>query len=283
MSVSQPIRLSGRSVFRVSGPDARTLLQGLLTCDFDDIAPGRPQHGALLTPQGKILFEALVHEPAPGIYLFDTDAALAAEFIKRLMFYRLRAKVTIEPADELSIIAVPGGSMDGLPDDPRLPALGARGILPVSDAEKFPAGDASYHAHRIACGIAELGCDYPSGEIFPHEANHDQLGGVDFQKGCFVGQEVVSRMQHRGTARKRFVPAAIDGQAPAMGTEVMAGEKPAGAMGSSEGQSGLALLRLDRLEQAVADGAPLICGEATLVARKPDWAQFDVPAATLKA
>ena len=277
------IRLAGRSVFRVSGPDARTLLQGLLTCDFDDIAPGRPQHGALLTPQGKILFEALVHEPAPGIYLFDTDAALAGDFIKRLMFYRLRAKVTIETADDLCVVAVPGGSADNLPDDPRLAALGARGILTASEAENFPADDAAYHARRIVCGVAELGSDYPSGEVFPHEANHDQLGGVDFQKGCYVGQEVVSRMQHRGTARKRFVPVTIDGEAPAMGADVTAGGKPVGAMGSSKGQSGLALLRLDRLEQAIADSEPVVCGHATLTASRPVWAQFDVPGDSVQA
>ena len=277
------IRLAGRSVFRVSGPDARTLLQGLLTCDFDDIAPGRPQHGALLTPQGKILFEALVHEPAPGIYLFDTDATLAGDFIKRLMFYRLRAKVTIETADDLCVVAVPGGSADNLPDDPRLAALGARGILTASEAENFPADDAAYHARRIVCGVAELGSDYPSGEVFPHEANHDQLGGVDFQKGCYVGQEVVSRMQHRGTARKRFVPVTIDGEAPAMGADVTASGKPVGTMGSSKGQSGLALLRLDRLEQAIADSEPVVCGHATLTASRPVWAQFDVPGDSVQA
>ena len=283
MSVTQPIRLAGRSVFRVGGADARTLLQGLLTCDFDDIAPGKPQHGALLTPQGKILFEAIVHQSGDDAYLFDTDSELGSDFIKRLMFYRLRAKVSIEPADDLTVVALPGGHSDSLPDDPRLTALGARGVMPAGEAESYPAGDAAFHAHRIACGVAELGSDYPSGEVFPHEANHDQLGGVDFQKGCYVGQEVVSRMQHRGTARKRFVPVAIDGETPAMGTDVTAGGKPIGTMGSSTGSSGLALLRLDRLEQALANGDPVVCRQAVLRASKPEWAGFDVPGDTVNA
>lgn len=272
---AQPIMLlAGRAVLRVGGKDAQTLLQGLLTCDVEKIAPGAPTCGALLAPQGKILHEAIIHREPSGDYLFDTDAALSAQFAKRLMFYRLRAQVDIAGGrtrlPSRSAPAGAGGELPSdLPQDPREGALGGRGIV-AAEAGLAQAQD--YDARRIACAVAELGRDFQSAEVFPHEANYDRLGCVDFAKGCYVGQEVVSRMQHRGTARKRFVPVAIEGTPPAAGSAVTAGGKPVGTMGSSAGKAGLALLRLDRLAAARREGQALECEGATLDATVPVWA-----------
>ena len=140
------------------------------------------------------------------------------------------------------------------------------------------ASEDEYHARRIALGVPEGGRDYIFGDAFPHEAMFDQLNGVDFKKGCFVGQEVVSRMEHRGTARKRIVGVEGEGQLPLSGTEIMAGSMPIGTLGSVAGSSGLALLRLDRAEEAKAAGVPLRAGEVTVAVRIPAWARFKTPA-----
>ena len=166
--------------------------------------------------------------------------------------------------------------------DPRLPELGLRILLPanadISDLGCALASEDEYHARRIALGVPEGGRDYIFGDAFPHEAMFDQLNGVDFKKGCFVGQEVVSRMEHRGTARKRIVGVEGEGPLPAPGTEIVAGSTPIGTLGSVAGSSGLALIRLDRAEEAKAAGVPLHAGEVTIAVRIPAWARFKSPA-----
>jgi folate-binding protein YgfZ len=168
--------------------------------------------------------------------------------------------------------------------DPRLPALGTRIMLPPHLAKEAATDlgatlvDATdYEAHRIALGVPRGGLDFAYGDAFPHETDMDQLHGVDFDKGCYVGQEVVSRMEHRGNARSRVVPVAYDGYAPDAGAGVTAADKPIGTFGSSAGGRGLALLRLDRAADALAAGAPLVAGGATLRLVKPDWARFAWP------
>jgi folate-binding protein YgfZ len=167
--------------------------------------------------------------------------------------------------------------------DPRLPAMGWRCIVaPPAAAAAAGLGAelvdaAAYEAHRIALGVPSGGLDFIYGDAFPHEAYMDQLNGVDFQKGCFVGQEVVSRMEHRGTARTRVVPVAFAGAQPAAGTAVTAGGKPMGTMGSAVPGRGLALLRLDRVEEALVAGMPLMAGDAALRLVKPAWARFAFP------
>src|SRR5262249_48690713 len=136
---------------------------------------------------------------------------------------------------------------------------------------------AAYEAHRLALGVPRGGFDFIYGDAFPHETDMDQLAGVDFAKGCYVGQEVVSRIEHRGTARKRVVPIAYDGIAPEAGMPVMAGEKQLGTLGSTAGGRGLAMLRLDRVEDALAAGPPLVAGRATIRLGRPDWARFAWP------
>ncbi len=291
--------LPDRGVVRVVGEDARHFLNGLLTSDIGQVTPGRARFGAMLTPQGKIIVDAIVAEaPAEngGGFFLDIPRALAKTLVDRLGFYRLRAKVVVENVSEAlgvmvawdDVTPAPGGdavTTYGLSyDDPRLPELGRRFMLAphlatvaAADlgAALVPAAD--FEARRIALGVPRGGLDFSYGDAFPHEAVMDQLHGVDFNKGCYVGQEVVSRMQHRGTARTRIVAVDYDGSAPDPGAAVTAGDKPIGTFGSSAGGRALALLRLDRVEDALAAGHALVAGAATLHPVKPDWVRFAFP------
>jgi len=284
--------LPERGVIKVSGEAARGFLNNIVTSDIGELSPGTARFAALLTPQGKIVADFLVTEAAAedggGFYL-DAPRALAPALAQKLNFYKLRAKVTIEDiSDRLGVMAVWDGA--GMSDygltyaDPRLPALGFRVILPPEVAGEAAAdlgaglADAdAYEAHRIALGVPRGGADFIYGDTFPHEADMDQIGGVDFDKGCYIGQEVVSRVEHRSTARSRVVPVAYDDNAPMQGLEVMAGDKQAGMMGSAANGRGLALLRLDRVADAMAAGTPLVSGGVTLRVVKPDWARFTFP------
>jgi hypothetical protein len=290
--------LPDRGVVKVVGDDARHFLNGLLTADIGSVAPGRARFAALLTPQGKIVVDCIVAEaPAAegGGFFIDCPRALAASFTIKLNFYKLRAKVIVEDLSEtLGVLALWDGAKStsyGLCyADPRLSALGLRAIIPPHLADKVAAEvgamlvDASqYDAHRIALGIPRGGLDFMYGDAFPHETDMDQLAGVDFDKGCYVGQEVVSRMEHRGTARTRIVAVTYDEFAPDAGTSVTAGEKTIGTLGSSAARRGIALLRLDRAADAIAAGVPLTAGGVPLRVIKPDWATFEFPAGTKAA
>ena len=290
MSQCNAALLSDRAVVRVSGPAAHGFLQGLITNDIDKAKPGGAIHAGLLTPQGKILFDFFVVPEADG-FLLEIAKAKAGELAQRLGFYKLRAQVEIAEDPSLAVAAA-WGAPPRLPDgavayaDPRLSALGLRILLQAeADARNLGctiAGEDAYHAHRIALGVPEGGRDYAFGDAFPHEAMFDRLAGVDFDKGCFIGQEVVSRMEHRGIARKRIVGVEGEGPLPPSGTEITAGGAPVGTLGSVSEHSGLALLRLDRAEEAKAAGLPLRAGEVTVDLRIPAWARLaaKVPAAS---
>lgn len=280
--------LADRGVLKISGADARSFLEGLVTCDMDRVTPQAPRFGALLTPQGKILFDFLVFQaPAEtgGDYFLDCARHFAPDLAKRLGFYKLRAKVMIEDlSDTLAVLAgwetpAPAEDVGLVAEDPRLPALGWRAIVAASDVGEFADAPApAYHAHRIALGVPEAGKDFLFGDAFPHEALMDQLHGVDFDKGCYVGQEVVSRMQHRGTARTRIVPATYpEGFAPEAGIEITAGTKLIGKSGTGHDGRGLVMIRLDRAQDALAAGEPLLAGGMPFVLTRPDWLGFDVP------
>jgi tRNA-modifying protein YgfZ len=279
--------LPDRSVLRVAGPDARKFLQGLVTSDVEKARGSTAVHAGLLSPQGKVLFDFFV-VPAEGGFLLDVAQQTSSEFRKRLGFYRLRADVEVGDEPSYRVAAVWGGK-PRLPEgviayaDPRLTELGFRILLPpgmdVSALGCTQAAADGYHAMRIKLGVAEGGRDYAYGDTFPHEALFDQLNGVDFAKGCFVGQEVVSRMEHRGTARKRVVPVEGDAPLPASGTSIEAGGVPLGSLGSVSGSSGLALIRLDRAEEAMARGTPLMAGNVKVTLRRPPFARFAVPTA----
>ena len=288
MSSAQIALLADRGVVRVLGADADKLLQGIITNDMDLLASQPALHAALLTPQGKILFEFFVAKAGEGSYLLETGVDQAAALAKRLGMYKLRAKVVIaDVSAEYRVLALWGeapqspGEAKGTVrfPDPRLPELGLRilaeskfadDVASASNGSDATAED--YHAHRIALGVPEGGKDYALGDTFPHEADMDRLNGVSFTKGCFVGQEVVSRMQHRAHVRKRVVPVEAAGPGELQpGAEIALGAAVIGRVGSVAGRRSLAMLRLDRAAEAKAKGQPLTTGGIEIVLRKPDW------------
>ena len=287
--------LPERGIIKVVGDDARKFLHGLVTTDMLGLAPGTARFGALLTPQGKIVADFFVTE-APqadgGGFFLDSPRALAVTLVEKLNLYKLRAKVLVEDLTEiLGVLAVWDGqdttkgcaAKQGLTyADPRLPALGFRVMIPprrataaASELGAALVGAEDYEAHRIALGVPRGGVDFVYGDAFPHEADMDQLGGVDFAKGCYVGQEVVSRIEHRGIARTRAVALRYDGAAPASGAPVTAGERQVGTMGSAARGRGIALVRLDRV--AEAEQTALAAGGIPIRLIKPDWARFSFP------
>jgi len=309
MNAARIARLPDRAIVAVRGPDAEKLLQGLVTNDIALLAREPAGgllpaiHAALLSPQGKILFDFFVVRDGAAGFLLEVCRAQASNLIRRLTLYRLRSKVEFEDVSSVAEVwAVWGADLPPLGDDhlepvgetddifcydlsprafadPRLEQLGRRWLLPARHADGILAGiprlepgtEAAYHAHRIGLGVPEGGKDYAFGDAFPHEANFDRLHGVSFDKGCFVGQEVVSRMQHRASVRKRVVP--IEGAGPlAAGAEVKAGDAVIGTVGSVAGARALALMRLDRAAEAADKGIPLAAGGVAISLVKPDWA-----------
>jgi tRNA-modifying protein YgfZ len=277
--------LPDRGVVKVSGNDARDFLNGLVTTDVTLLRPGLGRFGALLTPQGKITTDFLITEAPSGHgggFLLDCPRVLAQGLADKLGFYRLRAKVVVENlSDSLAVLAVWDGDPALKPDlafaDPRSESLGWRILVPEELAQKAAdligaemVDNAAYDAHRIASGIPRGGLDFIYGDAFPHETNMDRLHGVDFDKGCYVGQEVVSRMQHRGTARTRTVRIILDGPAPEPGATILAGEKPVGTIGSAAGRHGLALMRIDRVADALDAAVPLTSGGLAIRVAEPD-------------
>jgi folate-binding protein YgfZ len=277
--------LPNRGVVKVSGSDARDFLNNLVTTDVTLLRPGLGRFGALLTPQGKITVDFLITEAPSGDgggFLIDCPRALAQALADKLGFYKLRAKVAVENlSDGLGVLAVWDGDPAITPDlafaDPRTTALGWRILVPEDLAQKVAdligadlVDSAAYEADRIKSGVPRGGLDFMYGDAFPHETNMDRLHGVDFDKGCYVGQEVVSRMQHRGTARTRTVRIFLDGPAPESGTAILAGDKPVGTMGSSAEGAGLALVRTDRVVDALDAGIALTSGGLAIRLAEPD-------------
>jgi tRNA-modifying protein YgfZ len=284
--------LSDRGVVKVAGEDARSFLHGLVSSDILNLTPGAARFCALLSPQGKIIADFIVVEAPAGDgggFFLDTPRVLAKSAVDKLNLYKLRSRLIVEDlSDVLGVLAAwngEGTTRLGLCyADPRLPTLGIRVMLPPHRAAAAAADlgatflDAvEYEIHRIALGIPQGGLDFGYSDAFPHEADMDQLGGVDFDKGCYVGQEVVSRMEHRGIARTRAVPIGYDGAAPAAGAAVTAGERQVGVMGSASGGRGLALLRLDRVADALSRGEAILAGGVPIRLIKPDWARFAFP------
>lgn len=249
--------LSDRAVIALTGPEARSFLQGLVTNDVTKVAPDHPVYTAFLTPQGKILFDFLVYDGGDGL-LLDCRKTVREALIKRLSLYKLRAKVEIVPRDDLSVV------LEG-PADPRHPGLGNRSI---AQGTGTPA-DAVYLARRLDLGVPE-GDDFGSGAMFALDSDLDELHGVAFDKGCYIGQELTARMKHRGTDRKRLlVIKTTDGQAlPDRDTPVISGALELGQITASYGSRGFALTRLDRLAEAQE---PVSAGGLTVALVKQDW------------
>jgi folate-binding protein YgfZ len=284
--------LPDRSIVKFAGDDARAFLNSLFTANIITLTAHESRYSALLTAQGKLIVDAFVSEaPAEkgeGFY-FDTPKSQFQTFLAKMKGYNLRKKYVVEDLSEkLAIMAVWDGAATTTKypchTDPRLTAMGQRIMLPPGEAAAVAAEigaellpQDAFEAHRIALGVPRGDLDFAYGDAFPHEADMDQLHGIDFKKGCFVGQEVVQRMERRHTARTRVVPVTFEGAPPSAGAEVMAAEKSVGTIGSTVDGRGLALLRLDRAEDALAAGHALKAGDVTLRLVKPDWVQFPFP------
>ena len=250
-----------RAVIAISGEGALAFLHNLLTCDVAGLALGQAAYGALLSPQGKILHDIFVFNAGEHV-LIDCALEQRDALLQKLMMYKLRAKLNITMRDDLEVAVGEEGYVD-----PRNPTIGHRFFAAKGS---FKTGD-GYDAARIKLGLADSIEDIGTNSLFPHEANLDQFGGVNFTKGCYVGQEVVSRMQHRGTARSRILP--ISGQGLVKGSSITSADKTIGAILSTTSTNALALIRLDRLAESTA---PLLSNTATIKVQKPDWIKYEV-------
>lgn len=260
-------RLAERALIRIAGPDWRSFLQGLLTQDVETLGDGETRYAALLTPQGRLLHDLFVIAEGEGAWL-DVAAETRDALFGRLKMYRLRAKVELEaPPGEVVALWGDGSAENGWRRDPRLAGLGWRGIDLGPPEGAVAVDETAYDRHRLGLGVGDVGRDALADKAYALEANLDLLNGVDFHKGCFVGQETTSRMKRRGGVRSRLLPLAFEGAPPAPGTEVLAGELRAGAVHSGSDGMALALLRLDR-----ATGAELTAEGRPVRLRSPAWA-----------
>jgi folate-binding protein YgfZ len=287
--------LDDRGVLAVSGTDRRSFLQGLVSNDVEQVGPAQARYAALLTAQGKYLHDFMMIEYDGTLWL-EAEAGRLGELKRRLSIYRLRAKAALEERPELTVAVVfgPGAlAAMGLSEepgaarpfasgvafvDPRLAALGARCILPRPDMQSALAstglaesGFPAYDRLRLELGIPDGGRDLVPEKSILLEAGFDELNGVDWQKGCYIGQELTARTKYRGLIKKRLMPVEIDGPAPAPGAIVTTDGREVGEMRSSRDGRGLALLRIE----PVAEGKPLKAGDATLVASHPGWMRLD--------
>jgi folate-binding protein YgfZ len=265
----EPVHLKDRAVIALEGGEAREFLQGLVTNDLKNLAPATGLYAALLTPQGKILFDFLLTE-GDGAVLLDCAADRAEALVKRLTMYRLRAKIEIAVRPQLCVYA----GLTGRPAeraitfvDPRLAALGSRSIGASAEMPDYLQGPASYHADRLALGVPEGG-DFGSDKIFALDGGLDELHAIAFDKGCYVGQELTARMKHRGTARKRILTMRADSALPPPGTNVTSDGHELGEIIATYGSEGFALMRLDRLDEAKAS---LMAATMPVTVTRPAW------------
>lgn len=290
-SLPVAIDLRERALIAVSGMDAARFLNGLLTVDTETLPPGAGLPSALLTPQGKVIADFLVFNASDDetLFLIDVRAGFADDLATRLARYKLRADVAINrlgPEIGTCVVfdapAITGERFYTYPD-PRHPGLGQRlfgpgDALHAATSGFASAGPEAYHLRCIRLGVPECGRDYLPMDSFPHEALLDQLGGVDFKKGCYVGQEIVSRMEHRGIARSRALPLRLlNGFGVMGGAEVRAGDRSLGKTGESSNDRAIAILRIDRLEEALKAGETITAGNVPCVISKPDFIRFAIP------
>lgn len=269
--------LADRRLIRVSGTGAEEFLNNLITADVENLGEGEARASALLTPQGKILFDFLIARDGTD-YLIETGAAEQDALLRRLTMYKLRAPVDLksEATEGVSVFWNENAPEAGIKDG-RFAKTGVD-LFRVPGASA--SGDAAaYDALRVEHGIAESGRDYALQDAFPHDVLMDVNDGVSFKKGCFVGQEVVSRMKHRGTARRRVVTVSAEGPLPATGTEITANGKPVGTLGTVCGNNALAIVRIDRIADALAAGTPLLAENAIVTVALPAWSGLSFPAA----
>lgn len=269
------VYLKDRSFIHVDGAEAESFLHNLITTDLVSLGTDEIRPGALLTPQGKILFDFMIRRDGTG-FLLETDTVQRAGLLKRLTMYRLRAKVDFTAPE---IEGVTAAWADEAGEDPRDSRFLKAGIvLTRTPGQLGHDGEALYLELRIANGIAVSGRDFALQDAFPHDVLLDLNGGLGFRKGCYIGQEVVSRMQHRGTARRRVVIVKGSADLPASGTELTAGSKPMGSLGSTVGSMGLAIVRIDRAGDAIAAEMPILAGDVDVSVSLPAWSGLSFPA-----
>lgn len=284
------IRLDERRLIVVGGADATHFLHNLVTANIETLKPGSGTLAALLTPQGKIAADMLVFDASDEepLYLLDVSHGFSEDLVRKLTLYRLRAKVSIDllPAPTAVMVCLDAPAITGEDfyrfADPRSAALGQRlygpaDTLAAATSALAAAGPEMYHRRRLALGIPEGGRDFLMLDTFPHEANMDQLGGVDFTKGCYIGQEVVSRMQHRGTARTRATGVRfLNGFGVTGGAEITLGDKTIGRVGESFGDRAMGFVRLDRLAEFSGMQPPLLAGGVPIAIEQPGYADFKI-------
>lgn len=286
------VRLEERGILSVAGPDRRTFLQGLISNDVNKVDESRAIYSGFLTAQGRFLHDFFLVEIGDLFHL-DGEAARLDDLRRRLSLYKLRAKVTLAADDSMAVIALLGPGTHaalGLPEDrgsarpfqggvvyvdPRLAGLGARAILPKDRIDALArAGFAQgrfedYDRLRLSLGVPDGSRDMPVEKALLLESGFDELDGIDWKKGCYIGQELTARMKYRALVKKRLMPVRIDGPVPPPGTPVMLDDQDAGEMRSAADTIGLALLRLDIVEQADKEGRPLRAGDAQLTPVNP--------------
>lgn len=263
------LRIPHRAILRLSGPDTLALLERTVTHKVMDWAEGELRYGALLTPQGKIIADYLAKRVDDGV-LIDVHEDAAADLLKRLTMFRLRSQVQLAIDDSLAAVTDETGD-----DDPRSAALYLRDIVPAADVDGVVDG-ATWAARRIEAGVPEWGADYRAAEVFPTDINMDLMGGVDYKKGCFVGQEVASRMKRKSLIRKRTVRIAGAGFTP--GAELRAGAALIGNITSVAGNQALALVRTDRVAKALQAGEHITVGDLPAEIYQPDWLAAELAA-----
>lgn len=264
------IHLSSRGVVKVSGPDAGTLLNGLLTNDVLKATPRDAIYAAMLTPQGKYMFDMFVLAPQDDVFMLDVSRA--SDFAKRLAMYRLRSKVTIEDLSQtMGVCAAVSDPVIGSSDyrfvDPRLPGLGVR----VISAEQDASPDARYVAHCLGLGIPDPEVDLLVEKDFVMEGLFDELHGLDHHKGCYVGQEMTSRMKRRTSVKNKLCRVRYSGTTPAFDAPILADNWEVGRMRSGIDGVGIAMIRFDRARKAIADGHALMAGDIAVTLDPPDW------------
>jgi len=276
--------LEDRGVLAIGGPDRASFLQGLISNDAAKISRERAIYAALLTAQGKYLHDFMLVECGEAIWL-DGEAARLADLKRRLSMYRLRAKVTIDERPDLAVAVIYGAAAAGEPGtagpleygmvfaDPRLAALGVRAILPrgeirgaLKDIGAIEGDFAEYDRLRLGLGVPDGSRDLVLDKSILLESGFDELNGVDWDKGCYIGQELTARTKYRGLIKKRLFPVRIDGPAPEPGAIITLDGQEAGEMRSSRDGAGLALLRL-----AAIGKTGLAAGDARIVPATPDW------------
>jgi len=281
MSARQFSLLPHRSVIAVGGPDRVEFLQGLISNDATKVAPGRAVWAALLTPQGRFLNDMFVVDGGNDTLLLETERERAAGLARKLAMYKLRSKVTVDDRGDALEVAVAFGpdAAKALPIagtmsyvDPRLPELGLRVIAPAGDAaaalqaQGFAAAPAHvYDALRLVLGVPDGSRDLPVEKALLLESGFDELHGVDWDKGCYMGQELTARTKYRGLVRRRLMPVHVEGPLPEPGTLIHLDGKEVGEIRSGSGDRALALLRLE-----AKDGA-LTAGGARIVPEIPRW------------